>query len=62
MARRNMSLLVIASKHINNTWDIAGQLLDKWVPAAMDTHTMVKVLLNYNNGNSVLYVVRAKML
>jgi hypothetical protein len=47
----------MASKHINNNWAIAKQLLSKRVPAAT-----VKVLLDYNNGNGVFYVVCAKML
>jgi hypothetical protein len=38
------------------------QLLSKQVPAAMNMHAMVKVLLDYNNGNSVFYVVHAEML
>jgi hypothetical protein len=40
-----MRCLVTASKHVNNTWAIAGQLLGKRVPAATDTHAMVEVLL-----------------
>jgi hypothetical protein len=52
----------VAGKHINNTWTIAVQLLGKKVPVAADTHTMVEVLLDCNNGNGVFYVVCAKML
>jgi hypothetical protein len=62
IARRNMHCLVTASKHVNNTWTIARQLLGKWVPAVTDTHAVVEVLLDYNNGNSVFYVVYAEML
>jgi hypothetical protein len=57
-----MRCLVTAGKHVNNTRAIARQLLGKRVPAATDTHAMVDVLLDYNNGNGVLYVVRAEML
>jgi hypothetical protein len=52
----------MAGKHINNTQAITRQLLGKWVPAAMDTHATVEVLLDYNNGNGVFYVVRAETL
>jgi hypothetical protein len=34
----------------------------KRVPAATNTHATVEVLLDYNNGNGVFYVVRAEML
>jgi hypothetical protein len=34
----------------------------KRVPAATDTHATVEVLLDYNNGNGVFFVVRAEML
>jgi hypothetical protein len=51
----------MAGKHFNDTWAIAWQLLGKWVPVATDTHAMVKVLLDYNNGKDVLYKVHAKM-
>jgi hypothetical protein len=54
--------LVTAGKHFNNTGAIARQLLGKWVLAATDTHATVEVLLGYNNGNGVFYVVRAEML
>jgi hypothetical protein len=47
--------LVTASKHVNNTWAIAKQQLGKQVPAAMDTHATVKILLDYNNGNDIFY-------
>jgi hypothetical protein len=57
-----MCCLVTARKHINNTWAIARQLLSKRVPAAMDKHATVKVLLDYNNENDVFYVVHAEML
>jgi hypothetical protein len=57
-----MCCLVTAGKHVSNTRSIARQLLGKWVPMAMDTHATVKVLLGYNNGNGVSYVVRAEML
>jgi hypothetical protein len=57
-----MRCLVTAGKHVNNTRAVARQLLGKRVPAAMDTHATVEVLLDYNNGNGVFYVVRAEML
>jgi hypothetical protein len=57
-----MHCLAVASKHINNTWAIARQLLGKWVPTAMDMHATIEVLLNYNNGNCVFCVVHAEML
>jgi hypothetical protein len=50
-----MCCFLTAGKHINNTQAIARQLLSKWVPMAMDTHAMVKVLLDYNNGNHVFW-------
>jgi hypothetical protein len=62
IARRNIRCLVTAGKHANNTRAIASQLLGKRVPAATDTHAMAEALLDYNNGNSVFYVVRAEML
>jgi hypothetical protein len=37
IARGNMSCLVTAGKHVNNTRAIARQLLGKRVPAATDT-------------------------
>jgi hypothetical protein len=40
----------------------ARQLLGKRIPAVTDTHVAVEVLLDYNNGNGVFYVVRAEML
>jgi hypothetical protein len=49
-------------KRVNNTWAIARQLLGKGVPVATNTHVTVEVLLDYNNGNSVFYVVHAEML
>jgi hypothetical protein len=57
-----MCCLVTASKHVNNTWAIAGQLLGKRVPSPTDMHGTVMVLLDYTNGNGVFYVVRAEML
>jgi hypothetical protein len=41
---------------------IHRQRLDKHIPAATDTHATDEVLLDYNNENSVFYVVRADML
>jgi hypothetical protein len=41
---------------------LGNSQLGKQVPTAMDMHAMVKVLLNYNNGNGVFYVVHAEML
>jgi hypothetical protein len=55
-------LLVTASKHVSNTRAIARQLLGKRVPTAMDTRVTIEVLLDYNNGKSVFYVVYAEML
>jgi hypothetical protein len=52
----------MVSKHVNNTWATARQLLGKQVPMATDMHAMVKVLLDYNNENGVFYVVHAEML
>jgi hypothetical protein len=49
-------------EHVNNIQAITRQLLGKRVPAAMDMHATVEVLLDYNNGNSVFYVVRVEML
>jgi hypothetical protein len=60
--RDNGCYLITADKHMNNTQAIARQLLLKCVPVAMDSHKMIKVLLDYNNGNSVFYVVHAKVL
>jgi hypothetical protein len=57
-----MRCLVTAGKHVNNTRAIARELLGKRVPAATDMHTTVEVLSDHNNGNGVLYVVRAEML
>jgi hypothetical protein len=54
--------LVTGGKHVNNTRAIAGQLPGKQGSAAMDAHAMVEVLLDYNSGNGVLYVVCAEML
>jgi hypothetical protein len=62
MMRKNMSYFAKASKYVNNTWVIARQLLGKRVPAATDMHATAEVLLDYNNGNNVLYVVRVEML
>jgi hypothetical protein len=52
ITRRNMHCLVTAGNHISNTWAIARQLLCKRVPVARDTHEMVKVMLDCNNGNN----------
>jgi hypothetical protein len=52
----------MANKHINNTQANPRQLFGKWIPRAMDTHAMTEVLLDYNNGNCVFYVVRGEML
>jgi hypothetical protein len=57
-----MCCFVTVSKHIRNIRAIAKQLVGKWVPAATDMHTAIKVLLGYSNGNGVFYVVHAKML
>jgi hypothetical protein len=52
----------MAGKRVNNTQAIVRQLLGKRVPAATNTHATIEVLLNYNNGKGVFYVVRAEML
>jgi hypothetical protein len=52
----------MAGKHVNNMRAIAKQLLSKRVPTAMDTHAMVKVLLDYNNENDVSCVVCTEIL
>jgi hypothetical protein len=57
-----MRYLVTGGKHVNNTRAITRQLLGKHVPEATDTHATVEVLLNYNTGNGVFYVVRVEML
>jgi hypothetical protein len=57
-----MRYLLTAGNHANNMRAIARQLFCKRVPTAMDTHAIVEVLLDYNNGNGVFYVVRAEML
>jgi hypothetical protein len=70
-----MRCLVTAGKHVNNTRAISRQLQGKQVPAAKDTHASIKqrgyttrfsasveVLLDYNNGNGVFYVVGVEML
>jgi hypothetical protein len=54
--------MVTADKHVNNTRAIARQPLGKQVPAATDTHATLEVLLDYNSGKGVFYVVRAEML
>jgi hypothetical protein len=55
-----MLCFVTAGKHVNNTRAIARQLIGKRIPEATDMHATVEVLLDYNNGNGVLYVVRAE--
>jgi hypothetical protein len=57
-----MRCLVTAAKHVNNTRTIVSKLLGKQVSAATDMHATVEVLLDCNNGNGVLYVVRAEIL
>jgi hypothetical protein len=54
--------MVTAGKHFNSIRAIAGQLLSKRVPVATDTHATVGVLLDYNNGTDVFYVVHAEIL
>jgi hypothetical protein len=41
---------------------VSRQRLGKDVPAATNTQAKIKILLGYNNGNGVFYVVRAEML
>jgi hypothetical protein len=62
IARINTRCLVTVGKPVNNTRTTPRQLLGKRVPAATDTHATVEVLLDYNNGNCVFYVVRVDML
>jgi hypothetical protein len=62
IGQTNTSFQVTVGKHVNNTRTIARQLLGKRFPAATATHATVEVLLDYNNGNGVFYVVRAEML
>jgi hypothetical protein len=57
-----MRCLVTAGKHVNSTRFIARQLVIKWFPTAMAMDTTVEVLLDYNNGHGVFYVVRAEIL
>jgi hypothetical protein len=57
-----MRCLVTADKHVNDPRPIARQLHGKRVPVVTDKHATVEVLLEYNNGNAVFYVVSAKML
>jgi hypothetical protein len=57
-----MHCLVTAGKHVSSTWAIARQLLGKFIPVATDVHAAIEILLDYNNGNGVFYVVRAKVL
>jgi hypothetical protein len=45
--------MVTAGKHVNNSRDIARQLLGKRVPAETDTHVTVEVFLDYKSGNGV---------
>jgi hypothetical protein len=52
----------MVSKYVNNNLAITRQVLGKRVPTATDTYAAVKLLLDYNNGNSAFYVVRAEML
>jgi hypothetical protein len=51
----------MAGKHVKNTRATARQLHGKQVPTATDMHAKVEVLLDYNNGKSVSFVVRAEM-
>jgi hypothetical protein len=37
-----MRCLVKAGKHTRNTWAITRQLLNKWVPTAMNMHAAAK--------------------
>jgi hypothetical protein len=57
-----MRCLVTTDKHINNTRAFARQLLGKRVPAAIDAHATVEALMDYDNGNGVVYMVRVEML
>jgi hypothetical protein len=43
-------------------WAVSGQRLGKHVPAAPNMQATIDVLVGYNNGNGIFYVVRAEML
>jgi hypothetical protein len=57
-----MCCLVTAGKHVNNTQAIARQLLSKRVPEAADAHATVEALLDHNNENGAIYVIRVQLL
>jgi hypothetical protein len=44
------------------TTAVFRQRLGKKVPAATNTQATIEVLLGYNNGNGVSYVIGAEML
>jgi hypothetical protein len=52
----------VAIQQVDKQTLIPRLRLDKHVTAATDPHAAVEVLLHYNNGNGVFYVVRAEML
>jgi hypothetical protein len=62
IARKNIRCVVTAGKHVKSTWAVARQLLDERFHAETDSRATVEVLLDYNNGNDILYVVHAEML
>jgi hypothetical protein len=64
MRRLREGICVASSvgKRVNNPRAIARQLLGKRVLAATDMHATVEVLLDYNNGNGIVYVVRTEIL
>jgi hypothetical protein len=51
----------MVGKFVSNTRAIARQLHGKRVPATTDTYAAIALFLEYNNGNSVFYVVHAEM-
>jgi hypothetical protein len=51
----------MAGKQVSSTRAIDRKLLGKQVPAAMDMHATVEVLLDCNSGNGVFYVVHAEL-
>jgi hypothetical protein len=53
--------LATAGKHVSNTRAIVRKLLGKRVPASTDTQETVAVLLDYNSGTGVFYVVRVEI-
>jgi hypothetical protein len=57
-----MRCMITVGRQVNNTRNIARQLLGKRVPTATYTYATVEVLLDYKNGNGFFSVVRAEVL